>query len=145
MSLPTPTPRPQTFAFNSEFDVLEARLRELNDVVDAFVLVEATVAFSGKRKPLWFRENATDTRWDPFRHKLHNVVLDAHAFDPLPAGLPRQHTAPQADATDAVFLSCLRRGRRSSCAPQAGNKRGRCGGPGRVGRRPTRLGRVQRP
>lgn len=44
--------------FFNELDLLEIKLRELSGVVDLFVLVEATTTFTGKPKPLHFRENA---------------------------------------------------------------------------------------
>ena len=45
------------FTFYNELDLLEIRLHELRGVADAFVLVEAGETFSGKPKPLVFREN----------------------------------------------------------------------------------------
>ena len=64
-----------TFPFFNEFDVLELRLRELDPVVDTFVLVEATQTHSGLPKPLYFRENAH--RFAEFAHKIVSVVVDA--------------------------------------------------------------------
>jgi beta-1,4-mannosyl-glycoprotein beta-1,4-N-acetylglucosaminyltransferase len=46
-----------TFLFFNEFELLEIRLEELKDVVDRFVLVEATLTLSGKPKPLFFQDN----------------------------------------------------------------------------------------
>lgn len=52
------------FMFNNELDILELRLRELEDVVDRFVLVEAAEAHSGIAKPLHYNENkARFARW----------------------------------------------------------------------------------
>ena len=45
------------FTFFNELDLLEIRLNELNDVVDYFVLVEATTTYSGKPKELYFQKN----------------------------------------------------------------------------------------
>jgi len=42
--------------FFNEFDLLELRLKTLWDVVDTFVIVEAPWTFSGKPKPLYFKE-----------------------------------------------------------------------------------------
>ena len=42
--------------FFNEFDLLELRLKTLNDVVDTFVIIEAPWTFSGKPKPLYFKE-----------------------------------------------------------------------------------------
>lgn len=45
------------FMFNNELDILEIRLRELDDVVETFVLVEAAQTHTGRPKPLHFAEN----------------------------------------------------------------------------------------
>jgi beta-1,4-mannosyl-glycoprotein beta-1,4-N-acetylglucosaminyltransferase len=45
------------FMFYRDFEILDIRLNELNDVVDKFVLVECTKTFRGKDKPLYFNEN----------------------------------------------------------------------------------------
>lgn len=62
------------FSFYNEFDVLEIRLRELYDVVDRFVLVEAGRTHAGAAKPLFFRDQAE--RFRPFADKIHHVVVD---------------------------------------------------------------------
>ena len=43
------------FTFYNEAGMLEFRLKELNDIVDYFVLVESTRSFSGKLQPLYFQ------------------------------------------------------------------------------------------
>lgn len=45
------------FLFFNEFDLLELRLLTLDSVVDHFVIVEAPWTFSGRPKPLHFKEN----------------------------------------------------------------------------------------
>ena len=45
------------FLFFNEIDLLKLRLKELNDVVDHFVLVESTMTFSNKQKPLFYDRN----------------------------------------------------------------------------------------
>lgn len=62
------------FTFYNEFDLLEIRLNELNDVVDTFVLVEANRSFQGKKKPLYFNENKD--RFKKFLHKIEHVIVD---------------------------------------------------------------------
>ena len=42
------------FLFFNELDLLKIRLEEIRNVVDRFVLVEATRTFSGARNPLYF-------------------------------------------------------------------------------------------
>lgn len=63
-----------TFIFFNELDLLEIRLNVLNDHVDRFVLVEATVTFQGKPKPLFFEHNKA--RFSKFLHKIVHVVVD---------------------------------------------------------------------
>lgn len=46
------------FTFFDELDLLELRLRTLDEVVDRFIVVEADVSFQGARKPLNYADNA---------------------------------------------------------------------------------------
>ena len=52
-----------TFLFDSELDLLEHRLRETFDLVDKFVLVEATETFRGQPKPATFSANRERFAW----------------------------------------------------------------------------------
>ncbi len=45
------------FIFYNELELLEMRLNELCDIVDYFVVVEATQTFQGDKKPLYFKNN----------------------------------------------------------------------------------------
>ena len=45
------------FLFNTEFDWLEIRLKQLSPYVDHFILLEALETFSGNSKPLYFKDN----------------------------------------------------------------------------------------
>src|SRR5262249_13456041 len=64
-----------TFTFFNELDILELRLRELSDVVDQFVLVEATTTHSGQDKPLFFEDNKE--RFSAWESQIvHHVVDD---------------------------------------------------------------------
>lgn len=68
------------FPFFNELDILEVRFNELYDVVDRFVIVEATLTHGGKPKPLYFNENLP--RFEKFLHKVtHIVVSDYPALD----------------------------------------------------------------
>lgn len=58
----------------NEVDVLEIRLAELDEVVDVFVIAEATTCFSGRPKPLHFLEN--EERFAPWRDKIRYTVVD---------------------------------------------------------------------
>lgn len=61
--------------FFNELDLLEIRLNVLNDLVDYFVINEATVTFQGNPKPLYYLENKE--RFATFSHKIiHNIVDD---------------------------------------------------------------------
>jgi len=62
------------FLFYNELEVLELHLAELYDVVDRFVLVEATTTFTGRAKPLVFAENRA--RFAPWLDKIVHVVVD---------------------------------------------------------------------
>jgi beta-1,4-mannosyl-glycoprotein beta-1,4-N-acetylglucosaminyltransferase len=61
------------FTFFNELDLLELRLEELDEVVDKFVLVEATRTQSLLPKPLYFEENKE--RYKKFLHKIIHVVV----------------------------------------------------------------------
>ena len=63
------------FSFFNELDILEIRLNILNDYVDKFVIVEANDTFSGKSKPLYYKEN--ETRFEKWHNKIiHHVMTD---------------------------------------------------------------------
>ncbi|SDR05749.1 N-acetylglucosaminyltransferase [Pseudovibrio sp. Tun.PSC04-5.I4] len=62
------------FTFFNELDTLEIRLGELFNVVDEFILVEATKTFAGQEKPLFFAENKS--RFAPFMSKIRHVIVD---------------------------------------------------------------------
>ena len=57
-----------TFCYNGEEDILEIRLNILNKYVDWFVLCEANETFSGKPKPLYFKES--DDRFAKWKDKI---------------------------------------------------------------------------
>ena len=99
------------FTFFNELDLLEIRLHVLNDVVDRFVLVEATRAHSGKEKPLYFQLN--QARYQPFLHKIIHVVVDDYPEATSPwAYENHQRNAilrglTQAKPDDAILISDL--------------------------------------
>lgn len=62
------------FAFDA--DALEVRLHELSDVVDAFILVEATVTFRGQRKPIVWDLVRHQARFKHFRKRVVSIVFD---------------------------------------------------------------------
>ena len=62
------------FTFYNEIDLLTYRLNILNDVVDYFVLVEATHTHVGKEKPLFYQENKD--LFEKFNHKIIHIIVD---------------------------------------------------------------------
>ena len=60
------------FQFFNELDMLKIRLNVLNDVVDRFVISEATETFSGIKKPLYYEENEEMfAEFEEWAHKTH--------------------------------------------------------------------------
>ncbi|MEN2994009.1 MAG: hypothetical protein ABDH19_01510 [Thermodesulfovibrio sp.] len=68
------------FTFFNELDILEIRLNELNEVVDKFVIVEATRTHQGKKKPLYFLENRD--RFRNFQEKIIHIIVDDLISEP---------------------------------------------------------------
>ncbi len=62
------------FTFFNEIDLLEVRFEELYDVVDYFVICEASVTFQGKQKPLYFAENKQ--RFSKYLDKVIHIILN---------------------------------------------------------------------
>lgn len=70
------------FTVYNELDLLELRLEELWDEVDAFIAVEAPWTFQGKPKPLILRDNLD--RFARFSSKLVHVVVEQPEAGPSP-------------------------------------------------------------
>lgn len=70
------------FPFFNELDLLELRLHELDEVVDYFVLVEATRTHSGQPKPLHYRDY--QRRFSRWRDRVIDVVVDDMPASPDP-------------------------------------------------------------
>lgn len=73
--------------FGLELDVLELRLAQLYDLVDAFVVVESNRGYGGVAKPLVLQRNLA--RFARFAPKLHPLVIDGTA---LPGQRPSHRT-----------------------------------------------------
>ncbi len=86
---PGPTRRVyDCFTYNGEADILAARLHELDEVVDCFVVVEADRSFTGAPKPLRF--DAADPRIAAFLPRIRHVAV---------------HDMPEVDAAaDAIAV-----------------------------------------
>ncbi len=68
--------------YNGEVEILLIRLHELNDVVDAFVIVEATQTHSGN--PREIKLELDDPRISQFAHKVRHVLaLDLPTDRPM--------------------------------------------------------------
>lgn len=72
------------FTFYNEIDMLLYRLSVLYEVVDTFVLVEATRTFRGNAKPLFYNENKH--LFGRFSHKIVHIIVDE--LDPNPTVNP---------------------------------------------------------
>ncbi len=62
------------FQFFNELDILKIRLNVMNEVVDKFVISEATTTFSGLPKPLYYEENKE--MFKEFEDKIIHIVVD---------------------------------------------------------------------
>lgn len=67
------------FTFFNELDLLEIRLNILNEVVDKFVLVEATRTYKNKPKELYYENNKE--RFKQFEDKIIHLVLNDFPAD----------------------------------------------------------------
>jgi hypothetical protein len=65
---------------HDELDLLELRLRELDEVVDRFVVVEATETFRGQPKPLHLAESGE--RFASWRGRVSHVATGLPGADP---------------------------------------------------------------
>ena len=76
------------FLFFNELDLLEIRLNTLNDVVDHFILVEASVTHQGTPKSFIFEENKE--RFNKFLDKIIHVKVTEipSSFSTLPNIIP---------------------------------------------------------
>jgi len=69
------------FIFYNELKILELRLKELDEVVDYFVLVESKQTFTGNHKELYFEKNKE--KFSKYLHKIIHIVVD-ELNDPNP-------------------------------------------------------------
>ena len=69
------------FTYNGEFEVLQIRLHELAEVVDYFVIVEATRTFSGNTKTLTL--DLSKPELAPFLGRIRYIVVDDMPGDPI--------------------------------------------------------------
>jgi beta-1,4-mannosyl-glycoprotein beta-1,4-N-acetylglucosaminyltransferase len=62
------------FSFFDELEMLSFRLKELNEVVDYFVLVESALSHSGKVKELIYQNNKH--LFEEYNHKIVHMLVD---------------------------------------------------------------------
>ena len=62
------------FPFYNELDLLDFRLKYMDDVTDKFVLVEATHTHAGNPKELYFEKNKD--RYTKYLHKIIHIIDD---------------------------------------------------------------------
>lgn len=101
--------------FYNELDMLKFRLEHLNDVVDYFIIAEATVTHQNTPKPLFFEENKH--LFSKFLDKIIHIVVDdmpdghssadnwareKHQRISLIRGIEKLNLTP----TDVIMLSC---------------------------------------
>jgi len=89
------------FTFCDELDILEARLYELEDRVDEFVLVEAAETFQGDPKPLHFHNHRERfARWP-----ITPIVAQLSGADPWEREASQRAAFDQANIpTDALVV-----------------------------------------
>ena len=66
------------FIFYNELELLTYRLNILNNVVDYFIIVEATHTFSGKDKKLFYNENKS--LFKKFNDKIIHIIVNNFPF-----------------------------------------------------------------
>lgn len=65
--------------FSVELDILEVRLKELWNVVDIFIIVEASTTFKGNSKPFYYLENKHRFEWASSKIRYFQVTsLSSH-------------------------------------------------------------------
>lgn len=99
------------FTFFNELDLLDIRLHELSNVVDKFVLIESTVTFTNKKKPLYYKENRP--LFKEFNDKIIHVIvkdspnttnpweIERFQFNAIRRGLKSMKN------NDTILISCV--------------------------------------
>jgi len=77
------------FLFYNELELLKFKLKELNDIVDYFVLIESKYTFVGNEKELYYEKNKV--LFSEYNHKIIHVIHEHNATmenSPRDDGLP---------------------------------------------------------
>ena len=77
------------FLIDTELDLLEIRLNELDREVDYFVILEPSTTFHMDPKPLHLRDNIS--RFNDFQHKMIHRVLDDSGAKKFPKDDTGEH------------------------------------------------------
>jgi beta-1,4-mannosyl-glycoprotein beta-1,4-N-acetylglucosaminyltransferase len=109
---------------HDELDLLELRLRELDRVVDRFVVVEATSTFRGQEKPLHLAESRE--RFAPWRDRVKHVITGLPDTDPWQRETAQRnailHGLQDASPDDLVVVSDADEIPRASTLAAIGNQ-----------------------
>ena len=62
------------FPFFNELDLLDIRLKLLDNIVDKVVLVESTRTFTLSKKKLFYNENKN--RYKKYKDKIKHIIVD---------------------------------------------------------------------
>lgn len=92
------------FMFYNELDMLEYRLSVLYDVVDCFIITEATLTHTGNPKPLFYEENKE--RFKQFSNKIIHVVVD----DLIPKQLNANLSEKELFQNENYHRDCINKG-----------------------------------
>ena len=65
------------FPFYNELQLLEFKLKELNDIVDYFVLIESKQTHTGNKKELYYEKNKE--MFSEYNHKIVHIIHDHNA------------------------------------------------------------------
>ncbi|KAG0254167.1 hypothetical protein DFQ27_007008 [Actinomortierella ambigua] len=63
------------FLFNTELEMLEIRMNELDSVVDYFVVIESEETFQGHYKPLYFQKASRSEAFARFMPRVLHIVV----------------------------------------------------------------------
>lgn len=91
---------------NDELDLIDLRLREIGDLIDHLVVVEATHDWQNNEKPLWFKEFGH--RFNNYAAKIIHVVSKEFGEFPITEWAQRRAIydgVKDADMTDMVMVS----------------------------------------
>ncbi|MCR4762372.1 MAG: glycosyl transferase GT17 family protein [Lachnospiraceae bacterium] len=87
------------FQFFNELDILKIRLHVLSDVVDRFVISEATETFSGRKKPMYYLEHQDE--FAEFADRIIHVTVED-----TPAGGTHERDNFQKNAVGRGLAGC---------------------------------------